>query len=74
MTRTKLADRKLPDYTRGKEIANMTTHIDGVAYTVGIICYAFGVNRRYFHSIFHVFIPAGSVPQFVAIFRYRILT
>lgn len=45
----------------------------GVAYTVGMIFYALGVNRRYFHSIFHVFILAGTVLQFVAIFRYCIL-
>ena len=143
MTRTKLADRKLPDYTRGEEIANMTTHIvggafgiatlalctifpvlnrnywalvggiiygimmiflytmssvyhglvkecgamyraygigflawligGGVAYTVGIIFFALGIKRRYFHSIFHVFILAGTVLQFVAIFKYCIL-
>ena len=45
----------------------------GAAYTVGIIFFALGVKRRYFHSIFHVFILAGTVLQFVAIFRYCIL-
>ena len=29
MTRTKLSERKLPDYTRGEEIMNMVTHIVG---------------------------------------------
>ena len=29
MKRTKLADRSLPDYTRGEEIMNMVTHITG---------------------------------------------
>ena len=29
MKRTKLADRALPDYSRGEEIMNMTTHIVG---------------------------------------------
>ncbi len=29
MTRTKLADRKLPTYTKGEEITNMVTHIVG---------------------------------------------
>ena len=29
MERTRLADRKLPDYTRGEDIANMVTHIVG---------------------------------------------
>ena len=35
MKRTKLADRLLPDYTRGEEITNMVTHIVGGA--VGIV-------------------------------------
>ena len=35
MTRTKLCDRLLPDYTRGEEIFNMVTHIVGGA--LGII-------------------------------------
>ena len=46
----------------------------GVAYTLGIIFYALGVRRRYFHSIFHLFILAGTALQFVAIFRYCIMT
>lgn len=29
MNRTKLADRELPNYTKGEEIANMVTHILG---------------------------------------------
>lgn len=35
MKRTKLSDRKLPDYTRGEEIMNMVTHITGGA--LGIV-------------------------------------
>ena len=35
MKRTKLADRRLPDYSRGEEIMNMVTHIVGGA--VGIV-------------------------------------
>lgn len=35
MTRTKLADRKLPIYTKGEEITNMVTHIVGGA--LGIV-------------------------------------
>ena len=34
MKRTKLSDRKLPDYTRGEEIMNMVTHIVGGALGV----------------------------------------
>jgi hemolysin III len=35
MTRTKLVDRRLPDYTRGEEIFNMVSHIAGGG--IGII-------------------------------------
>ena len=50
MTRTKLADRKLPYYTRGEEIANMTTHIVGGAFGVAtlVLCTVFPVlNKNY---------------------------
>ena len=36
MKRTKLIDRKLPDYTRGEEIFNMVSHITGGAVGVGV--------------------------------------
>ena len=32
--RTKLADRKLPNYTKGEEIFNMVSHIVGAAFGV----------------------------------------
>lgn len=38
MTRTKLADRRLPDYTRGEEIFNMVSHI--VGGSLGVIALA----------------------------------
>ena len=34
MKRTKISDRKLPDYTRGEEIFNMVSHIVGGAFGV----------------------------------------
>lgn len=37
MARTKLADRKLPGYTRGEEIFNMTSHIVGGAFGVVVL-------------------------------------
>lgn len=42
MTREKLAERKLPDYTKGEEIVNMVSHILGsvagiVALTLGLV-------------------------------------
>ena len=40
MTRTKLCDRTLPDYTRGEELMNMITHIEGAALgiTALVLC------------------------------------
>jgi hemolysin III len=37
MKRTKLADRQLPDYTRGEEIMNMVTHIVGGAMGIAVL-------------------------------------
>lgn len=45
----------------------------GAVYTLGMIFYALGVKKPYFHSIFHLFILAGSVLQFVGIFIYCFL-
>ena len=45
----------------------------GAAYSFGIIFYAKGVHKRYYHTIFHLFILAGSALQFVAIFKFCIL-
>ena len=42
----------------------------GISYTVGAILYGLGKKHRYMHSIFHLFVLAGSVMQFVCIFFY----
>lgn len=44
----------------------------GVAYTVGAVLYGIGKRHRYMHSVFHVFVVAGSVLQFFGIFFYVI--
>lgn len=41
--------------------------IGGVSYTVGAVLYALGRKHRYFHSIFHLFVVAGSVMHFLMI-------
>ncbi len=48
MTRTKLKDRRLPDYTRGEEIFNMVSHIVGGALGVVALtlCVIFGAIRH----------------------------
>lgn len=44
--------------------------IGGVAYTLGMIFFKKGISQKYYHSVFHFFILAGSVLQFVGIYRY----
>ena len=42
----------------------------GVAYTVGAVLYGIGRKKRYFHSVFHVFVLLGSLLQAVCILFY----
>ena len=42
----------------------------GIAYTIGAILYGIGSKKKYFHSIFHFFVLAGSTLQFLSILIY----
>ena len=42
----------------------------GIAYTVGAVLYGLGKKHRYMHAVFHLFVLAGSVLQFLCIFLY----
>ena len=42
----------------------------GVAYTLGAILYGIGAKHKYFHSVFHFFVLAGSVLHFLALYLY----
>ena len=42
----------------------------GIAYTVGAVLYGIGKKIRYIHAVFHVFILAGSVIQFIGFYHY----
>lgn len=46
--------------------------LGGVLYTVGAVVYAVGENVKYMHSVFHLFVIAGSVFQFFSIYFYVI--
>ena len=48
MKRTKLIDRRLPDYTRGEEIFNMVSHIVGGG--LGVIICALCVIKSFFNN------------------------
>ncbi len=49
MIRTKLADRKLPPYTKGEEIFNMVSHIVGGAFGIAalVLCVVAAALRRH---------------------------
>ena len=52
--RTKLADRKLPTYTKGEEIFNMVTHIvgGGLGFIGLILCVTFAVMHHNGYAVF----------------------
>ena len=41
--------------------------LGGIVYTIGAITYAIGSKRKWFHSIFHVFVVLAAMTQFVGI-------
>lgn len=45
----------------------------GVAYTIGAILYGIGKKKRYMHSMFHLFVIAGSVLHFFMMLFYVIM-
>lgn len=44
----------------------------GLCYTVGAVLYAVGSKKPFFHSVFHLFVIAGSALHFFSIFWYVI--
>lgn len=48
-------------------VGTMFLLFGGIFYTVGAILYMFGKKVRYFHSVFHLFVIAGSVMHFIMI-------
>lgn len=42
----------------------------GIAYTIGTILYGLGRKHRYMHSVFHLFVVAGSILHFFCILLY----
>ncbi len=42
----------------------------GISYTVGAVLYGLGKRHRYMHSIFHLFVVAGSIMQYICIIFY----
>ena len=44
----------------------------GVAYTIGAALYGLGRRHRYMHSVFHIFVVAGSVLHALCIMLYTL--
>ena len=42
----------------------------GISYTIGAVLYAIGKKKRYFHTVFHVFVVIGSLLQALCILKY----
>ena len=42
--------------------------LGGITYTLGAITYVIGSKRKYFHSIFHIFVVLAAVLQFIGIY------
>lgn len=45
----------------------------GISYTVGSILYGIGSKKRYFHSIFHLFVNVGTLLQYLSVLLYLVI-
>ena len=44
----------------------------GIAYTIGAVLFAIGSKKRWFHSVFHIFVVLGSLLQFISVLFYAL--
>ena len=44
----------------------------GIAYTLGAILYGIGSKKRWFHSVFHIFVVLGSLLQFISVLIFAL--
>ncbi len=42
----------------------------GIVYTIGAVLYGIGSKRKYFHSLFHVFVLAGAILMFISVYCF----
>ena len=42
----------------------------GIIYTIGAVLYGIGAKKRWFHSVFHIFVVLGSGLQLICILFY----
>lgn len=44
--------------------------VGGLFYTGGVVFYRLDHHVKYFHAVWHLFVLAGSVSQFIAVWKY----
>ena len=42
----------------------------GIVYTIGSVIYGIGKKKKYFHSIFHIFVLIGAVLMFISVYCF----
>lgn len=47
--------------------------VGGITYTLGSILYGIGAKKRYFHSVFHLFVIGGTVFQYLSVLLYGVI-
>lgn len=58
-------------YETGKIIITLFV-VGGVIYMLGAAVYGIGKKKRYVHAVFHIFVLAGTVIQFIGIYNYML--
>ena len=44
--------------------------VGGICYTIGAVCYTCTKKKKYMHSVFHLWVLAGSIFQFFSIYLF----
>ena len=44
----------------------------GIAYTIGAVLYGIGIQKKWMHSVFHIFVDLGALLQFLSIVLYAL--
>ena len=42
----------------------------GIVYTIGAVLYGIGSKKKYFHSLFHLFVLIGAVLMFISVYCF----
>lgn len=42
----------------------------GIVYTIGAVLYGIGSKKKYFHSLFHIFVLAGALLMFISVYCF----